>query len=499
MTKGLEKSDPAIVAVKPANKGRPRPAEQVEPRAGAEGNPESQNTRRAQKRASVSHAADRIRQAAKRNPDERLTSLLHHITVPVLEEAFHALKRDAAAGVDGVTWDMYAEGLGDRLVDLHARIHRGAYRAPPVRRVEIPKPDGGDGPLGIASLEDKIVQKAVADTILVPIYETEFLGFSYGFRPGRGAQGAPGALTVGIEQRKISWILDADIRAFFDNVNRGWLVRILEHRIGDTRLVRLITKWLNAGVMEGTDWTDAGRGTPQGAIVSPVLANVYLHYVFDLWVHRSWRRRKSKGDMIVVRYADDFVVGFQHRWEAESFMDDLRERLARFGLEMHPDKTRLIEFGRFARVDRKSRGQGKPETFDYLGMTHFCAKTLKGKFRVGRKPARDRVRRTLRRIKEELRRRMHWSTHDTARWLGRVINGWLNYYAVPGTSRALKAFVRAVRHMFLRTLRRRSQKDRYQWSALDRLIGFLWPKPTIRHPWPAQRLAVNTQGRSRMR
>ena len=265
----LKKSDPAVVAMRPANKGRQRPAEPVEPRAGAEGNPGSQNTRRAQKRASVSQAADRIRQAAKRRPDERLVALLHHITVPVLEAAFHSLKRDAAAGVDGVTWDMYAEGLGDRLADLHARIHRGAYRAPPVRRVEIPKPDGGTRPLGIASLEDKIVQKAVTDTILVPIYESEFLGFSYGFRPRRGAHNALDALTVGITRRKVNWIVDADIRGFFDNLNRGWLVRFLEHRIGDKRVVRLITKWLNAGVMEGTCWTDTGRGTPQGAIVSP--------------------------------------------------------------------------------------------------------------------------------------------------------------------------------------------------------------------------------------
>ena len=495
----LKKSDPAIVAVKPANKGRQRPAERVEPRAGAEGNPGSRSRRRAQKRESLSHEADRIRQAAKRNPEERLVALLHHVTVPVLAEAFHSLKSDVAAGVDGVTWEMYAEGLEDRLVDLHGRLHRGAYRAPPVRRVEIPKPDGGTRPLGIAALEDKIVQKAVTDTILVPIYETEFLGFSYGFRPGRGAHNALDALTVGIEQRKVNWILDADVRAFFDNLDRDWLVRFLEHRIGDTRLIRLITKWLNAGVMEGTDWTDTGRGVPQGAIVSPVLANAYLHYVFDLWVHKSWRERRAKDDMVVVRYADDFVVGFQHRWEAESFLDDLRERLAKFGLELHPDKTRLIEFGRFARARRKERGLGKPETFDFLGMTHYCVTTLRGKFRVGRKPSRKRVRRTLRRIKEELRRRMHLGKHEVAQWLGRVINGWLNYYAVPGTSKFADAFANAVRWLMLRTLRRRSQKDATAWAEAKRLARMYWPKPTIRHPWPDQRLTVNTQGRSPVR
>lgn len=494
----LKKSDAAIVAVKPANKGRKRSAEWVEPRAAAKGNSEGQNTRRAQKRESVTHAADRIRQAVQRNPEERLVALLHHITVPVLSEAFHSIKSDVAAGVDGVTWEMYAEGLEDRLIDLHERLHRGAYRAPPVRRVEIPKPDGGKRPLGIASLEDKIVQKAVTDTILVPIYESEFLGFSYGFRPGRGAHNALDALTVGVQQLKVNWVLDADIRAFFDTVNRDWLVRFLEHRIGDKRLIRLIAKWLKAGAMDGTEWTDTGRGVPQGAIVSPVLANVYLHYVFDLWA-QSWRKRKGKGDMVVVRYADDFVIGFQNQWEAENFLSDLKSRLARFGLALHPDKTRLIAFGRFAIARRKERGLGKPETFDFLGMTHFCVKTLRGKFRVGRKPSRKRLKRTLRRIKDELRRRMHLSKHEVAKWLGRVINGWLNYYAVPGTSKLVQAFSKAVQRLMLRTLRRRSQRDVTNWAEAKRLVTMYWPKPKVRHPWPDQRLIVNTQGRSRMR
>ena len=498
MTKSLEKSDSAIVAVKQANKGRQRSAEPVEPRAGAKGNPESLSMSRAQKRGIMSHGADRIRQAAKRNPDERLVALLHHITVPVLSEAFYSLKSDVAAGVDGVTWEMYADGLQDRLVDLHGRLHKGGtYRVPPVRRVEIPKSDGGKRPLGIVTLEDKIVQKAVTDTILVPIYESEFLGFSYGFRPGRGAHNALDALTVGIERRKINWVLDADVRTFFDNVDRDWLIQFLEHRIGDKRLIRLITKWLNAGVMEGPDWTDTGRGVPQGAIISPVLANVYLHYVFDLWAQS--RRKGMEGDMIVVRYADDFVVGLQHKWEAESFLKDLRGRLAKFGLDLHPDKTRLIEFGRFAKANRKKRRQGKPETFDFMGMRHYCATTLRGKFRVGRKPLYKRVKRTLKRIKEELWKRMHLGKHEVAIWLGRVIRGWLNYYAVPGTSRELRKFIRAVKRLLLRTMRRRSQKDRFSWPELERLVSFHWPKPTIRHLWPSQRLTVNTQGRSRMR
>ena len=495
----LKKSDSAIVAVKQANKERQRSAEPVEPRAEAKRNSGNRSMRRAQERESVSQAATRIRQAVKRNPEERLVALLHHITVPVLAEANHSLKSDVAAGVDGVTWEMYADGLEDRLADLCDRIHRGAYRAPPVRRVEIPKSDGGKRPLGIATLEDKIVQKAVTDTILVPIYESEFLGFSYGFRQGRGAHNALDALTVGIEQRKISWIIDADIRGFFDNVDRNWLIQFLEHRIGDKRVIRLITKWLNAGVMDGDNWTDTGMGTPQGAIISPILANVYLHYVIDLWIHKTWRGRKAKGDMIVVRYADDFVVGFQHKWEAERFLNDLKERLAHFGLSLHPDKTRLIEFGRFAKANRKRRGQCKPETFNFLGMTHFCAQTRTGKFRVGRKPSRKRVGRTLRRIKDELRKRMHMGAHTVAKWLGRVINGWLNYFAVPGTSCYLSSFIYATEGLFLRAMRRRSQKDRFAWSKIGLLQGYHWPKPTIRHPWPNQRLTVTTQGRSPVR
>lgn len=499
MVNDLKKSDSAIVAVKRANKGRQRPAEPVEPRAEAKRNSGNRSMRRAQKRESVSQAATRIRQAVKRNPEERLVALLHHVTVPVLAEAFHSLKSDVAAGVDGVTWKMYADGLGDRLADLCDRIHRGAYRAPPVRRVEIPKADGGKRPLGIATLEDKIVQKAVADTILVPIYESEFLGFSYGFRQGRGAHNALDALTVGIQQRKISWIVDADIRGFFDNVDRDWLIRFLEHRIGDKRVIRLITKWLNAGVMDGDTWIDTGMGTPQGAIISPILANVYLHYVFDLWVHKTWRGRKAKGDMIVVRYADDFVVGFQHKWEADRFLSDLKERLAQFELVLHSDKTQLIEFGRFAKSARKKRGQHKPETFDFLGMTHFCDQSRKGRFRVGRKPSRKRVGRTLRRIKYELRKRMHTGTHVVTKWLGRVINGWLNYYAVPGTARYLRAFIQAVKRALLQTLQRRSQRDRFKWRKINTLVGYLWPKTTIRHPWPSQRLTVITQGRSLVR
>ena len=499
MTNGSEKSDPAIVAMKPANNVPAGSAEPGERRAGPKDNPGSQSSRRAQKRGSESQAADRIRQAAMRNPGERLVALLHHITIDALRDAFNLLRVDAAAGVDGVTWDEYADGLDDRLVDLHGRVHRGAYRAPPSRRVYIPKEGGGQRPLGIASLEDKIVQRAVTDTILVPIYETEFLGFSYGFRPGRGTHSALDAVAVGMERRRVNWIVDADIRGFFDNLERDLLVRMLERRIGDTRVIRLITKWLNAGVMEGTDWSDTGRGAPQGGIVSPCLANVYLHYVLDDWFHTIWRKRKAGGDTIIIRYADDFVCGFQHEGDAKRFLRDLGERLARFGLELHPDKTRLIEFGRHAKANRRKRGLGKPETFDFLGMTHFCDQSRKGRFRVGRKPSRKRVNRTLRRIKERLRTRWHHNRHDTARWLGRVINGWLNYYAVPGSGRYLERFIHHCKRLLLRALRRRSQRDQTEWKDINPLTAAHWPKARIRHPWPNQRLVVKIQGRSPVR
>ena len=315
---------------------------------------------------------------------------------------------------DVETHGVYEEGLEGRLADLHDRVHSGAYRATPSRRVNIPKPDGGTRPLGVAAIEDKIVQKAVAEIILTPIYEAEFLGFSYGFRPGRGAHNALDALAVGILRRKINWVVDCDIRKFFDSVSRDWLVRFLEHRIGDKRVIRLIIKWLNAGVMEDGEWRDDLRGTPQGSVISPILANVYLHYVLDLWFQKKWRSHGVSGDTIIVRYADDFVVGFQHKRDAERFLDAVKERFGGFDLELHPDKTRLIEFGRYAMRDRRKRGQGRPETFDFLGLTHYCTETRRGNFMLGRKPVAKRMRRTLKRIKEALRRRRHDSVEGSA-------------------------------------------------------------------------------------
>ena len=407
--------------MKSANNGTHVPAEPMERRTVPEGNPDRQSTRQAQDWESVSQATGRIRQFVKREPRERLTSLLHHVTPEALRWAFFEMKKDAAAGVDGVTWRAYAEGLEGRLADLHERVHAGRYRATPSRRVHIPKPDGGTRPLGIAALEDKIVQKAVVETILTPIYEAEFLGFSHGFRPGRGAHDALDALAVGIERRRTEWLVDADIRGFFDHVSRDWLVRFLEHRIGDKRVIRLIVKWLNAGVMDDGEWRDELRGTPQGAVISPILANIYLHYVLDLWFQKKWRTHEARGATIIVRYADDFVVGFQHKMDAERFLHDLWKRLARFELSLHPEKTRLVEFGVLAHANRRRRGLGRPDTFDFLGFTHYCAKDRKGRFQLGRKPMAKRVSRTLKRIKEALRKRRHERIEVTGRWLGQVL------------------------------------------------------------------------------
>ena len=491
MMHGMKKSDEAIVPSKAANKGVQTPAESLEGRASTKGNPRDQTTLRTQGRDGVSQAVERVRQAATRKPQEKLTALMHHITTDALRCAFYDLKRTASAGVDGLVWKEYEDGVDERLLDLHGRVHSGAYRALPSRRVEIPKPDGGTRPLGIAALEDKIVQKAVVDVILTPIYEPAFLGFSYGFRPGRGAHDALDALAFGIQRRKVNWIVDADIRAFFDRLSRDQLLRFLEHRIGDKRVLRLITKWLNAGVMEGAEWKDDLQGTPQGAVVSPILANVYLHFVLDLWFQKKWRTRKATGDTIIVRYCDDFVVGLQRKADAEQFLDDLRERLSQFALDLHPDKTRLIEFGRFAMAHRRARGERRPETFDFLGFTHYCTKTRNGHFGLGRKPIAKRVMRTLKRLKERLRARMHEDVHETAQWLGRVVNGWLNYYAVPTSSRAIRGFVRRLAWIWLQTLRRRSQRTWTTMNHVVRLTATYWPSVKVRHPWPDARFAVN--------
>lgn len=485
---GREKSDPAIVARKPTNKaGRPA-AEPVERRAGTKGNAVRQSTHRTQIRARVTQALDRVRQAARQRKKERFTALLHHISIDTLRLAFHALRRKAAAGADGVRWQDYEADIEPRLEELHGRIHRGAYRPQPSRRVYIPKADGRQRPLAIAALEDKIVQGATT-MVLNGIYEEDFLGFSYGFRPGRGAHDALDALVVGIGSRKVNWIVDADIRDFFGTVSQDWLIRFLEHRIGDVRIIRLIRKWLRAGILEDGTVTVSDRGTGQGSVISPILANIYLHYVLDLWAER-WRRREASGDMIIVRYADDLVVGFEHEDDARRYLDAMRARLEEFMLSLHPDKTRLIEFGRHAAVDRERRGLGKPETFTFLGFTFICGTSRSGGFLVKRKSRRDRMRVKLAEVKDGLRQRMHQTLAVQGQWLKQVVVGFFAYHAVPTNSQALGAFRYHVIDLWRRTLRRRSQKDRSTWQKIARIADHWLPKPRILHPWPNQRFAA---------
>jgi group II intron reverse transcriptase/maturase len=413
---------------------------------------------------------------------------LHHVDVGLLRQAYLWLKRDAAAGVDGVTWEEYGRSLEASLADLHGRIHRGAYRALPSRRTYIPKPDGRQRPLGIAALEDKVVQRAVVE-VLNAIWEEDFLGFSYGFRPGRGPHDGLDALATGITLTRVNWILDADIAGFFDAVDHDWLVRFVEHRVGDQRIVRLIRKWLKAGVMEDGVVSATTTGTPQGAVISPLLANIYLHYVFDLWAEQ-WRRREAQGNVILVRYADDIVAGFERQADAERFLAALRQRLAEFALTLHPQKTRLLEFGRHAAASREGRGKGKPESFDFLGFTHICGRTRKGRFTLVRKTRRDRLRAKLREVKETLRRSLHAPVGEQGAWLGQVTRGFNAFYAVPHNVQALASFRRHIRWLWWRSLRRRSQRDRTGWTAVGRLVAHWLPKPHILHPWPEKRFAV---------
>ena len=495
---GTGKSDSPIVPAKLPNKaGRPA-AEAVEGRGLAKGNSSSQNVRRTQGRVRTLSARARVREASRKDKRLRFTTLLHHVyDIEALREAYYRLNRKAAPGVDEVTWREYGEKLEDNLQDLSARLKRGAYRAKPVRRVYIPKADGRQRPLGVTTLEDKLVQLAVVE-VLNAVYEVDFLGFSYGFRPERGPHDALDALAVGLERRKVGWVLDADIRGFFDAISHEWLVKFVEHRIADRRVVRLIQKWLKAGVMEEGKLTQPEVGTPQGGSVSPLLANIYLHYVLDLWAHQ-WRRKQASGEVILVRYADDFIVGFQYKSDAERFLGELRARFAKFGLELHPDKTRLIEFGRFAAVDREQRGQGKPETFTFLGFTHVCAKTAKGWFQVRRLTIRKRMRAKLQEVKAELARRWHEPIPEVGQWLGSVVRGHFQYYGVPLNFHALQSFRTQVERLWYRALSRRSQKATVSWERLRRLSNRWLPRVRIYHPYPSQRLRVTTQGRSPVR
>ena len=439
----------------------------------------------------VSQGLERVREAARRDRGMRFTNLLHHVTEELLKEAYKALNPKAAPGVDGVRWREYGEGLEGRIRELHGRVHRGSYRAQPSRRTYIPKDDGRMRPLGVAALEDKIVQQAVR-WVLEAIYEEEFLGFSYGFRPGRSQHKALDAIWVAIMQRKVNWIYDADVRGFFDAMEHSWVEKFVEHRIGDERILRLIRKWLTAGVSEAGEWSSTVVGTSQGATISPLLANVYLHYVLDLWVER-WRKSRAQGEVYIVRYADDFVMGFQYRSDAEAFHQALERRMRKFGLELNGEKTRLIEFGRFAAKRRAERGEGKPETFDFLGFTHICGSRRKdGRFIVKRKTIAKRLRRKVKVVNEELRRIRHEAVSEQGRWLRSVVIGYFNYHAVPDNYRALARFKKLISQGWLEALRRRSQKGRnLTRERMTKTLDEWLPRPRILHPYPDRRLCVS--------
>ncbi len=486
------KSDRPIVPEKPLNKAVDAfvAAEEAEGRGRVKENPDQQNESETLSLDVNSYnALERIRQIAGKEKETRFTALWHHICKPhLLSVAFHKLNPKAAPGVDKQTWESYRENLAANLTDLSARLKRGAYRAKPVQRAYVPKGEGKQRPIGIPALEDKIVQRLTVE-VLNLIYESDFAGFSYGFRPKRNAHGALDALTVAIERRKVNWVLDADIRSFFDTLDHGCLVEFVERRIADRRVVRHIQKWLNAGVMENGKWSEVEEGTPQGGSISPLLANIYLHYVLDEWADH-WRNQPGRGDVIIVRYADDFVVGFQHHRDAVAFLNELREQFRKFNLELHDDKTRLIEFGRFAAENRKKRGEGKPETFNFLGFTHICSTTRKGKFCVLRKTQRKRMHAKLQAIKAELRKRMHDPVRETGRWLKGVVQGYYQYFAVPRNLPSLQDFRDVIVGAWRRTLARRSQKRRMPWKRMQRLSQCYIPYPRVVHPYPDQRLKV---------
>jgi RNA-directed DNA polymerase len=497
---GCRQSDGPILPAKLPNKDPENGlAEVVEGRGSAKEKTVGQNTSRTQSRNNdVPNALHRIRQAAIRNREEKFTALLHHITLERLRASYFGIKKNAAAGVDGVTWKWYEEDLENNLRDLHARIHRGAYRGKPSRRVYIPKADGRQRPLGIAVLEDKIVQRAVTE-VLNAIYEVDFLGYSYGFRPGRNAHEALDALAVGIRRKNVNWVLDADIRGYFDAIDHECLIKVIEHRISDGRILQLIKKWLKAGVIEDGRFTTTDEGTPQGASISPLLSNIYLHYVLDVWV-QSWRKTEARGDVIIVRWADDFVMGFQYQDDAERFLKELQERFRKYSLQLHSEKTRLIRFGRLASQDcKRIDGRSKPETFNFLGFTHYCGKSRHGKFMVKRKTTRKRLTAKLHEVKTKLRKQMHQAIGDQGSWLRSVVRGYFAYHAIPGNWKAIGVFRTEAARLWYKTLQRRSQRNRMTWERMEKIIAYWLPPARILHPWPEQRFDVMIQGRSRMR
>ncbi len=493
MMNGGGKSDRLVLPKKSPNKaaGAPAAAEEVEERGLAKGNPRQFPRSRTQSRGMLKRKLWRIRQVAKERKKDQFTALWHHIYNPNrLHEVYWAVNRSSAPGVDRVTWKQYGEQLWGNLTDLAGRLMRGAYRPLPVERVYIPKSDGRQRPIGKNAMEDKIVQRTFTE-VVGEIYEADFLGFSYGCRPRRSPHRALDALSVALEKRRVSWVLDADIRGFFDAIDHEWMLRFLQHRIADRRVLRQVKRWLKAGGLEEGEVHVSEAGTPQGGNVSPLLANVYLHYVLDLWAHH-WRRKHARGEVIIVRYVDDFVVGFQYREDAERFLAQLKERMLRFSLELHAEKTRLIEFGRFAAENRRRRGQGKPETFDLLGFTHICAPDRRGRFIVRRHTIRKRLTAKLKEMKIELKRRRHEKLAQQRRWVSSVLRGHYQYYGVPRNSRALSAFYREILWHWWRALRRRSQKNKLPWKRFCRLARSRLPQPRIIHPYPDQRLRVTT-------
>ena len=483
-----EESHSGVLPMNHSNKDTRSSAESGEGRPLIKENAGQSNTCPTQSGKGVSQGLAGVRKAAREHKEMKFTALLHHLNIDLLRESFYSLKRKAAPGVDGVTWQEYESSLENRLADLHGRVHREVYRAQPSRRVYIQKEDGRQRPLGVAALEDKIVQQAVV-TILNQIYEEDFLGFSYGFRPGRSQHDALDALSYALLKKKVNYILDADIRGFFDNLDKSWLIKFVEHRVADPRILRLIRKWLKAGVMEEGQWSEPQTGTPQGSVISPLLANVYLHYSFDLWVN-VWRQKWAQGEVVVVRFADDTIIGFQYQADADRFLENLRERLAKFGLELHPDKTRRIEFGRFAEENRKRRGEGNPETFDFLGFTHISGKNSLGRFMVRRTTIRKRMRGKLRKIGQQLSERMHDPVPQTGKWLQTVVQGYFNYYAVPGNLTSLGVFRDRVMTLWWRTLRRRSQRRSISWTRTLALAERWLPQPRALHPFPDARFAA---------
>jgi len=491
---GQRKSDSNKVPTKSPNKaGTKAAAEGMEGKTLTKGNTSQQNTSRTQKAGNdVPSALDRIRKLASQEKGTKFNNLMHHIySIDRLRKCFFEMKKKAAAGIDKVTWKDYEENLESNLQDLSQRLKSGGYKAKPVRRVFIDKADGKKRPLGVPVLEDKLVQRSAVE-VMNAIYETDFLGFSYGYRPGQSQHNCLDALYVALLTCKVNWVMDADIKGFFDSLDHEWLIKFVEHRIGDNRVIRLIRKWLKAGVMVGGLKEETNEGVPQGGSISPLLANIYLHYTLDLWVDHK-RKDKSRGEVIIVRWADDFVMGFEHRSQAENFLAELQERMRKFSLELHPEKTRILEFGPYAVNNRKRREQSKPETFGFLGFTHIVGiKRSNRMYTVFRRTIGKKMRAKLTEIKQEMRNRMHHPVEDQGKWLKSVIEGHNRYYGVPGNQHAMMVFRFAIGQLWWRTLRRRGNRRKLPWKKMKRFVDLWLPQVKLHHPYPLRRMGVIT-------